>query len=53
MMTSSSLTEPTQASPLRCFRLLGLDDFEVWRRRVMALLIFTSVLLVPIGRLVR
>lgn len=32
-MTSLSLTaEPTQASTLRCFRLLGLDDFEVWRR---------------------
>jgi hypothetical protein len=42
-----SLTaEPTQASTLPCFRLLGLDDFEVWRRRVTALLIFTSVLLV-------
>lgn len=48
-MTSLSLTaEPTQAttSTLRCFRLLGLDDFEVWRRRTIALLIFTSVLLV-------
>ncbi len=46
-MTSLSLTaEPTQASTLRCLSLLGLDDFEVWRRRVMALLIFTSVLLV-------
>jgi hypothetical protein len=48
-MTSLSLTaEPTQAttSTLPCFRLLDLDDFEVWRRRTIALLIFTSVLLV-------
>jgi drug/metabolite transporter (DMT)-like permease len=43
---SSSLAEPSQASTLRCFRLLGLDDFEVWRQRVMGLLIFTSALLV-------
>jgi ferric-dicitrate binding protein FerR (iron transport regulator) len=44
---SSSLTaEPSHASTLRCFRLFGLDDFEVWRRRVTGLLIFTSALLV-------
>jgi len=43
---NSPLAEPSQASTLRCFRLLGLDDFEVWRQRVMGLLIFTSALLV-------
>jgi hypothetical protein len=43
---NASPTEPSQASTLRSFRLLGLDDFEVGRPRVMALLIFTSVLLV-------
>jgi hypothetical protein len=37
--------EPSHASTLRCFRLFGLDDFEVWRRRVTRLLIFTSALL--------
>jgi hypothetical protein len=41
---NSSLADPSQASTLRCFRPLGLDDFEVWRQRVMGLLIFTSAL---------
>jgi hypothetical protein len=45
-MSSSLAAEPSQSSTLRCFRLLGLDDFEVWRPRVMVLLIFTSALLV-------
>ena len=43
---NASPAEPTEASTLRCFQLLGLDDFEVWRPRVIALLIFTSALLV-------
>jgi hypothetical protein len=43
---NSSPTEPSQTSTPRNFRLLNLNDFEVWRPRVMALLIFTSVLLV-------
>lgn len=43
---SSSLAEPSQASTLRCFRLLGRDDFGGWRQCVMGLLIVTSALLV-------
>lgn len=35
---SSSLAESSQASTLRYLRLLGLDDFEGWRQRVMGLL---------------
>ncbi len=45
-MEPSLTAEPTQASTWRCLRLLALDDFEVWRRRVIGLLIFTSGLLV-------
>jgi hypothetical protein len=42
---SSSPTEPAEATTLRCSRLVGLHDFEVQRRRGMALLIFASLLL--------
>jgi hypothetical protein len=43
---NASPTEPNQASTPRGSRLLGLDDFELQRRRGIALLIVTSVLLV-------
>ncbi len=42
---SSSRTELGWASTLPGSRLLGLGRFEVWRPRVIALLIFTAVLL--------
>lgn len=42
---NASPTEPNQASTHKALRLLG-DDFELQRRRGMALLIVTSVLLV-------
>jgi hypothetical protein len=45
-MNPSPAAEPSHASTPRRFRLLGLDDFEVWRRGVTGLLIFTSALLV-------
>src|ERR1700686_416338 len=43
---NSSLSEPSQADTPRGFRLVGVGDFEIWRTRVMALLIFTSALVV-------
>jgi hypothetical protein len=41
---NASPTEQTETSALRGFRPLGLDDFELWRRRGAGLLLFSSVL---------
>lgn len=43
---SASRTDLGQASRLPGSHLLGLGHFEVWRPRVIALLIFTAALLV-------
>ncbi len=43
---NASRTDLGQASRLPGSHLLGLGHFEAWRRRVIVLLIFTSVLLV-------
>ncbi len=43
---NTSRTDMGQASRLPGSHLLGLGHFEAWRRRVIVLLIFTSVLMV-------
>src|SRR5580692_5972396 len=43
---NASRTDMGQASRLPGSHLLGLGHFEAWRRRVVVLLIFTSVLVV-------